>query len=188
MKKAISIILGLCFVISVCLVGKIAVNEGNADSFRKSLTEIYREYDANADKEDKSEFALKRLIVSDFDGDTYGAVSSAVDEKNADAPHRRDFYAELYYGREYIIEECGFIYGKNMPDDVFTYENIGYKNPQGLQLKNYVFGDNNMRIKVLTYGSSTKDGYISARFYIKYSNGVKSYITYSDITKYDYEN
>lgn len=100
--------------------------------------------------------------------------------------YKQYFFAEIRFGWEYIIKDCGVVYGKNMPDEMMCIENVGLVNQDGYKLKMMQFPDLSAPKKALTYGSSSKDGVVSARFYVIYSNGVKDYIAYSDILSYRY--
>lgn len=93
------------------------------------------------------------------------------------------FYVNVSFGTEYIIEDCGYIYGKNMDDDMLTLENVGVENADGFLVKKQPTTINN-NTKAIKYSSSTNEGKLSARYYIIYSNGVKTYTYYSDICTY----
>lgn len=95
------------------------------------------------------------------------------------------FSVEVDFGTDYTVTNCGFLYGKNMDDDFMILENAGKLNPQGLQLRVQEFPVNNS-IKQLTYGSAS-GGFVSAVFYIKYTNGVNHYVYYSDVSTHVYE-
>ncbi|MFR5874990.1 MAG: S8 family serine peptidase [Eubacterium sp.] len=93
------------------------------------------------------------------------------------------FYTDVGFGNEYIITDCGYIYGKNMDDDMLTLENEGVKNAEGFAVKRWT-APINSNTKSLTYSSSTSPAKLSARFYIVYTNGVKTYTYYSDVSTF----
>lgn len=93
------------------------------------------------------------------------------------------FYSDVSLGNEYIIQDCGYVYGKNMDDNMLTLENVGMKNSDGYTVKKLATTINE-NTKSLTYSSSTSTGKLSARYYIIYTNGVKTYTYYSDICTY----
>lgn len=113
------------------------------------------------------------------------SVSNMYIEQNASVSYRRDFYFDVSHTSDYSVCEVGIIYGKNMDDDFMCLENVGKKNSQGLALKSSVVNDY-VKTYFLSYGSSGSDGKISARLYLKYTNGVKTYTYYSDVLSYTY--
>lgn len=112
-------------------------------------------------------------------------VNDIYNEQSDSAANKREFYAHVSFGTEYTVTECGYLYGKNLDDDFMTVENVGKKGSGGYALRQYQFEPNGNTM-VMTYGSSDSKGVVSARFYIKYTNGVKNYIYYSDISSYTY--
>ncbi len=109
-------------------------------------------------------------------------------EPNDDSNYKRDFIAAIENYSEFEIKESGFVYGKNMSEDMLFLENVGRINEDGYSVKKISSTDNSKYEKVLTYGSSSRDGTLSARFYIIYSNGVTDYTYYSGVTAYEYPN
>lgn len=111
-------------------------------------------------------------------------------EPKADSDYSRTFTSQVYLGREYTVTECGFIYGKNMDSDMLTLENVGETNSGGYVVKrNFqsMQGVYDTRFTAyFNYGSSSKTGTVSAKFYIKYTNGVKTYVSYGDASSYTY--
>lgn len=101
--------------------------------------------------------------------------------------YRRSFLAEFNLGKDYIPVEAGFVYGKDMDDEFMCIENVGKKNAGGYELKKISGTEFTDSTYKFSYGSTAKTGKVGARFYIKYSNGVKEYITYSKVTTYFYE-
>jgi hypothetical protein len=104
-------------------------------------------------------------------------------EKSEAKPNTAIFYVDISWGNEYIIEDCGFIYGKNMDDDMLTLENVGAVNDDGYAVKQKSAPMDSNAV-AFSYSSSTSEGKLSARYYIIYSNGVKSYTYYSDVNTY----
>ena len=105
---------------------------------------------------------------------------------NDDSEIARDFVGIIENNSEYEIKESGFVYGKNMSDDMLYIENVGTVNSEGYAVKMKSASDNYVYQKVLKYSSSSGTGVLSARFYIIYTNGVKDFIYYSDVTSYTY--
>lgn len=110
-------------------------------------------------------------------------VSNIYVEQSETSENTAVFYTDVSFGDEYIIQECGFVYGKNMEDDMLTLEKVGIANAEGYSVKKKAMPINN-NIKSLNYTSSTRPAKLSARYYIIYSNGVKTYTYYSDISTY----
>lgn len=141
---------------------------------------------------DFAEFDYGRVINEDTEIDTAYSVQvvpyfrQAYCEPYESSDYKQYFFAEIRFGWEYIIKDCGVVYGKNMPDEIMSIENVGLVNQDGYKLKLMKFPDLNAPKKALIYGSSSKDGVVSARFYVIYSNGVKDYIAYSDVISYRY--
>lgn len=129
-------------------------------------------------------------IKNGYDAQVVPHVMNSDNEPKADSDYSRTFTSEVYLGREYTVTESGFIYGKNMSDDMLTVENIGKKNSDGYVVKcnsQNMQGVYDIRFTAFfKYGSSSKNGTVSARFYIKYTNGVKTYISYGDTSSYTY--
>ena len=105
---------------------------------------------------------------------------------NDEQDFMRDFIGVIENNSEYVIKESGFVYGKNMSDDMLYLEKVGSQNEEGLVVKMQSTTNNSIYEKVLSYGSRSKTGKLSARFFIKYTNGVNDYIYYSDVTSYVY--
>ncbi|MGN0523089.1 MAG: S8 family serine peptidase [Eubacterium sp.] len=112
-------------------------------------------------------------------------VTDIYNEQNESASNKRDFYAHVNLGTEYTVTECGFLYGKNQDEDFMILENAGQKGSSGFALRQITF-EPNSNIKSVTYGSSDSTGVVSARLYIKYTNGVKTYTYYSNVSSYTY--
>lgn len=110
-------------------------------------------------------------------------------KQNEQVEYRRDFVADIDFTTDYFVTECGFIYGKDMSADMLTLENVGRKNENSNVVKKTVTAENPDILSsqhTLNYGASAMQGTVSARFYIKYSNGVQSYVSYSNINSYTY--
>lgn len=99
--------------------------------------------------------------------------------------YRMNFEANVREFNEYTVLESGFIYGKNMDDDMLTPENVGKTNSEGYTVKKTENSDTSGR-KVLSYGSSS-GGKISARYFIIYTNGVFTRTYLSEVQSYTYE-
>ena len=99
--------------------------------------------------------------------------------------YRMQFEANVREFNEYTVVESGFIYGKNMDEDMLTLENVGKANSDGYVVKKSVNSDTSGK-KVLTYGSSS-GGTVSARYYIVYTNGVFTRTYLSEVQSYTYE-
>lgn len=117
------------------------------------------------------------------------AILSVYNEPSNEAgrEYRRNFLAEFNLGKDFVPLEAGFLYGKDMDDDFMFLENVGKKNSGGYELKKISGTDFTDSTYRFSYGSSAKTGKVGARFYIKYTNGVKEYIVYSKVTTYFYE-
>ena len=103
---------------------------------------------------------------------------------NEENPNGRKFIAVIENNSEFEIKESGFVYGKNMPDEMLYISRVGEVNSDGYTVKMKAATNNYAYEKVLAY--STKSGTLSARFYIIYTNGVKDYLTYSEVSSYTY--
>lgn len=99
--------------------------------------------------------------------------------------YRMKFEANVCAFNEYTVIESGFIYGKNMDDDMLTPENIGKANSEGYVVKKSSNSGSTGK-KVLSYGS-TSGGTVSARYYITYTNGVFTRTYLSEVQSYTYE-
>ena len=98
----------------------------------------------------------------------------------------RDFIAVVENKSEFAIKESGFIYGKNMTDDMLYLDFVGSRNSDGYVVKKTSSSNNSNNEKVFGYGSSTKEGTLSARFYIIYTNGVFDFTCYSEVSSYTF--
>ena len=107
-------------------------------------------------------------------------------EPTDNSDYMRDFVGVIENNSEFVIKESGFIYGKNMTEDMLFLERVGEENAEGLVVKMRSTTDNLRYEKVLSYGSKSKTGVLSARFFIIYSNGVTDYTYYSGVTSYAY--
>lgn len=84
-KKYALIILAVIVMLAFSFVGFFALNnqsDSAENTFKSDLQSIASEYDTADKFNNKDKFALCRLIVSDYNGDTFGAVKSAVDSKH----------------------------------------------------------------------------------------------------------
>lgn len=124
-------------------------------------------------------------INENYNNQSHPMVTDIYNEPNESYSSRRDFYSHITLGSEYKVVECGYIYGKNMDDEFMVLENVGTKNELGFNLKKTCYTIDTF-VKALTYGSSDSTGKVSARFYIIYTNGVKNYTCYSDVSSYSY--
>lgn len=109
--------------------------------------------------------------------------------QNEQIEYRRDFIADIDFTTDYSIVECGFIYGKDMNDTMLTLENVGKANENSNVVKKKVtaeYLDIESTKHILNYGASAMQGTVSARFYIKYSNGVDYFVSYSNVNSYTY--
>ena len=113
-------------------------------------------------------------------------VLKLYNEPNDVNENKRDFIAIIENNSEFVIKECGFIYGKNMSEDMLYPENVGKTNENGFAVRMISANDNTIYQKSLTYGSSDGTGVVSARFFIVYTNGVKDFTVYSDVDSYIY--
>lgn len=129
-------------------------------------------------------------IKNGYDVQVVPNVMNSDNEPKADSDYSRTFTSQVYLGREYTVTECGFIYGKNMDSDMLTLENVGKTNSGGYVVKcnsQSMQGVYDTRFTAyFNYGSSSKTGTVSAKFYIKYTNGVKTYVSYGDASSYTY--
>ena len=129
-------------------------------------------------------------IKNGYDVQVVPNVMNSDNEPKADSDYSRTFTSQVYLGREYTVTECGFIYGKNMDSDMLTLENVGKTNSGGYVVKRNsqsMQGVYDTRFTAFfNYGSSSKTGTVSAKFYIKYTNGVKTYVSYGDASSYTY--
>ena len=107
-------------------------------------------------------------------------------EPNDINENKRDFIAVIENNSEFEIKESGFVYGKNMSEDMLYLENEGEVNGYGYSVKVVTASDNTVYNKSLTYGSSDNKGVLSARFYIIYTNGISDYTCYSEVSSYEY--
>ena len=98
----------------------------------------------------------------------------------------RDFIAVIDNKSEFSIKESGFIYGKNMSDDMLCLEKVGSKNNDGFTVKKMSSSNTSSNEKMLGYGSPSREGTLSARFYIIYSNGVFDFTYYSEVSSYTF--
>lgn len=117
------------------------------------------------------------------------SASIIENNQNEQVEYRRDFVVDIDFTTDFIVSECGFIYGKDMSDDMLTLENVGKANESANVVKQKVTaGYLNIQSakQILNYGASAMQGSVSARFYIKYSNGVDNYVFYSDVNTYTY--
>lgn len=100
--------------------------------------------------------------------------------------YRRQFEVNVRAFNEYVVVDCGFLYGKNMAETDLVPERVGATNAQGYAVKRMPAACTPGR-KVLLYGSSSATGQVSARFYITYTNGVMTKTYLSEVCTYDYD-
>lgn len=100
--------------------------------------------------------------------------------------YRRQFEVNVRAFNEYLVVDCGFLYGKNMAETDLVPERVGATNAQGYAVKRMPAACTPGR-KVLLYGSSSATGQVSARFYITYTNGVMTKTYLSEVCTYDYD-
>jgi hypothetical protein len=122
------------------------------------------------------------VINTKYSKQSTPTVTNIYAEQNPAKKNGAIFYVDVNFGSDYIVEDCGFIYGKNMEEDMLTLDNVGKANDDGYKVKLLSTPLNN-NTKAFNYSSSTA-GTLTARFYITYSNGVKSYTYYSDMCNY----
>ena len=72
-----------------------------------------------------------------------------------------------------------------MSNDMLYLDKVGTANNENFVVKSAVIEGNSDK-KAILYGSKSMTGTVSARFYMKYTNGVKEYIYYSDVSSYTY--
>lgn len=101
-------------------------------------------------------------------------------------PNIRFFRADFNVGMDYSLVSYGAVYGKNMDADFMTEENIGKKNSDGYVLKHTGVQEAKSDSFGMNYGSTAGDGWVSARFYFTYTNGVNTHTVWSDVITYDY--
>lgn len=131
--------------------------------------------------ETPQEFTINEKYVKQLLPRTYIFKNEADTEEE----YRRNFIAYIAVPKEFQITECGFIYGKNMSDAMLYLDKVGTANPENYVVKKAVIEGNSDKKSIL-YGSKSMKGTVSARFYMKYTNGVKDYIYYSDVSSYTY--
>lgn len=127
----------------------------------------------------------KLSINTKYQKQTFPFVSNMYVEQNDSVQYRKDFYFDVIRNSDFTVTEIGILYGKNMTPEFMVVENAGKKNSENYTL-NKALGAENKATYVLTFGSSSSTGTLYARMYIKYTNGVKQYIYYSDIQSYSY--
>ncbi|MBQ9530955.1 MAG: S8 family serine peptidase [Eubacterium sp.] len=176
----------------------------NRSNIRSDVEYCFGDYDNNGyinakdysfalkngfDKSDILDFgktAENSISFEKYDNQELPFAIRVYNEPNDDTDYMRDFIGIIENNSEYVIKECGFIYGKNMSDDVLYLDRVGYVNDEGLVVKKRSTTDSTKYEKVLTYGSKSKEGVLSARFFIIYTNGVTDCTCYSDVTTYEY--
>lgn len=159
------------------------VNDGvvNAKDYAYAINNNYDDVDLfNFSKVDNQNQIDTAYLVQDLP-----MATTVYNEQSPDVYYRREFYAEFQLGKDFDIKEYGFIYGKNMDNDFMTLDNVGKNNVDGYSLKKYVI-DPKTDYTGIAYGASDMKGKVSARFYIVYSNGVKTFNYYSDVSSYTY--
>ena len=106
-KKYALIILAVIVMLAFSFVGFFALNnqsDSAENTFKSDLQSIASEYDTADKFNNKDKFALCRLIVSDYNGDTFGAVKSAVDSKHNIAVLQYETQTEEAYPKKVIID------------------------------------------------------------------------------------
>ncbi len=171
--------------------GEININYGdyhkdgiiNAKDFAYAVQQQYDDYRLfDIGKRADNQFS----VCEKYGDQSTPYVSSLWNVATENSDYQRTFFAILKNTSEYDITECGVIYGKNMSDDILTLENVGNKNSEGFVVKSKPFNENELNEKSINYGSKSKTGTLSVRFYIKYTNGVTQKIYYSDVNSYTY--
>lgn len=125
-------------------------------------------------------------VAEKYDEQSTPYMTSIRNIATENSDYHRTFIAVFKNPSEYDVVECGVIYGKNMSDEMLTLENVDKENSEGFKVKTKLFTSDEKEEKRFDYGSSSKTGTISTRFYIKYTNGVTQEIYYSEVSSYTY--
>ncbi len=135
---------------------------------------------------DYGKIGQSSLELKEYENQELPYAISVYNEPDDDSEYMRDFVGIIENNSEFVIKECGFIYGKNMSDDMLYLDKVGNQNEEGFSVKMKSTTDTTEYKKGMKYGSSSKNGKLSARFFIIYTNGVTDYTYYSDVTSYEY--
>lgn len=84
-KKIAAIVLGVVVLLSASFSAVVSFSKNDSDTtqFKSDIVSIYKKYDTALTSDEKQKpFGLRRLIVSNYDGETFGAVDKAVDKKH----------------------------------------------------------------------------------------------------------
>ena len=180
----------------------VAVNRNN---LKCNLVCSYGDFDSNGYVNAKDySFALKNdfddisildfgkaqhsVSLDTFDKQEFPYALKVENRQSEDNDAYRDFIAVIENYSEYTIKESGFIYGKNMSEEMLFLEKVGQTNEEGFSVKVKASTNNESYEKLMKYGSTSKTGTLSARFYIIYTNGVEDFTYYSDVSSYTFEN
>ncbi len=141
--------------------------------------------DANLINLGKIENPQEFTISEKYENQLLPRAVTFTNEADTEEDYRRNFVAFISVPKEFTVTECGFIYGKNMSNDMLYLDKVGTANNENFVVKSAVIEGNSDK-KAILYGSKSMTGTVSARFYMKYTNGVKEYIYYSDVSSYTY--
>lgn len=84
-KKIVAVVLGVMILLSASFSAAVSFSKNDSDTtqFKSDIVSIYKKYDTALTSDEKQKpFGLRRLIVSNYDGETFGAVDKAVDKKH----------------------------------------------------------------------------------------------------------
>ncbi len=129
-------------------------------------------------------FELQEAVFQAYDVQLIPSVSSITVQREPNSVVC-NFTAHKDFDTEFTVTECGFLFGANLPDDFLVLENVGKATGNSGVLKRHI-ANTESSTTVLPYGIKSATGKISARFYVKYTNGVNDYIYYSDLATYTY--
>ena len=160
--------------------------DGNGYINAKDYSYSIRNGFENSDVLDYGKTAQNSRSSETYEEQEKPFVIKLENEPNDENDYMRDFIGVIENNSEYVIKESGFIYGKNMSEDMLYLDKVGSVNSEGLTVKMRATTDNSKYEKVLSYDSRSKNGVLSARFFIIYSNGVFDYTYYSDVVSYAY--
>lgn len=137
------------------------------DSFRQDLVSLYSKYDADSSN---SKFTLKRLMIFDFDGNTYNAVDYAVDKKHDFAVLQFDTIGDAEKAYNNAVSD-NHIVDVDSVSTLNTYEK-GEMYPLGSNtvgatqfINNYQMGYDDVLVAVIDTGVMFDHDDLKGRFY-----------------------